>query len=176
MMVTRVFRHWRGYNCSRWVAATVKRKQGAVWSVASIGAVLVEHIWLGGAAAICGFDIAGKTKTLISVPKIPEELPLWKHDGSSTGQWHLAETVKCSWNLWLIFPDPHGRKPNILVLCAAMMPKTHKVFPTILVLCAAMIPKTRGAFVAFCVCHICTKHCGAVLLLKISDRFNLKIE
>lgn len=166
MMVTRVFRHWRGYNCSRWVAATVKRKQGAVWSVASIGAVLVEHIWLGGAAAICGFDIAGKTKTLISVPKIPEELPLWKHDGSSTGQWHLAETVKCSWNLWLIFPDPHGRKPNILV----------QSFSNHSCAVCTMIPKTRGAFVAFCVCHICTKHCGAVLLLKISDRFNLKIE
>merc|ERR1712012_1456604 len=60
------------------------------------------YIWIDGS----GEGLRSKTKTLDSVPKSVEELPIWNYDGSST----YLHPVK-------MYPDPFRGGDNIMVMC-----------------------------------------------------------
>ena len=81
--------------------------------------IQVEYIWIGGS----GIDVRSKTKTITGPLNSIDDLPEWNYDGSSTNQaaGHDSE-------VWLkpvkMVPDPFRRKPNVLVLCETLDPKT----------------------------------------------------
>ena len=74
--------------------------------------VQAMYIWIDGS----GEGIRCKTKTLEFEPMVPEDLPIWNFDGSSTGQAAGANS-----DVYLhpvaIFKDPFRRGKNKLVLC-----------------------------------------------------------
>lgn len=81
------------------------------------GSCQAEYIWIGGSGA----DIRTKTKTLTTVPKSVDQLPLWNFDGSSTGQAPGSDS-----EVYLkpvaMYPDPFRGVPNVLVLCECYTP------------------------------------------------------
>lgn len=74
--------------------------------------IQVMYIWIDGT----GESLRCKTRTVDSVPKTAEELPIWNFDGSSTGQ---AEGSNSDVYLHpkTLFNDPFRRGNNKLVLC-----------------------------------------------------------
>lgn len=74
--------------------------------------VQAMYIWVDGT----GEGIRCKTKTLDAEPMVPEDLPIWNFDGSSTGQASGANS-----DVYLhpvaLFKDPFRRGKNKLVLC-----------------------------------------------------------
>lgn len=82
------------------------------------GKVACEYVWIGGT----GQDLRSKTRTVDSVPKKPEDLPIWNFDGSSTGQAPGTDS-----EVFLvpraIYKDPF-RQPgdNFLIMCDCYEP------------------------------------------------------
>jgi len=74
--------------------------------------IQVEYVWIDGT----GEYLRCKTRTVDSVPKTAEELPIWNFDGSSTGQ---AEGSNSDVYLHpvALFNDPFRRGDNKLVMC-----------------------------------------------------------
>lgn len=70
------------------------------------------YVWIDGT----GEFVRCKTRTLNSIPKSPEELPIWNYDGSSTYQ---AEGSNSDVYLYpvAIYKDPFLQGNNKLVLC-----------------------------------------------------------
>jgi len=74
--------------------------------------IQVEYVWIDGT----GEYLRCKTRTVDSVPKTAEELPIWNFDGSSTAQ---AEGSNSDVYLYpvALFNDPFRRGNNKLVMC-----------------------------------------------------------
>lgn len=72
--------------------------------------VIAEYVWIDS-----GLSIRSKSKTLASLPKSVDELPIWNFDGSSTGQ-----APGCDSDILLkpaaIYKDPTRGGDNIIVL------------------------------------------------------------
>ena len=62
-----------------------------------------------------------KTKTLSSIPKTPEDCPLWNFDGSSTKQAEGKDS-EITLRPVKIVADPFRRGPHVLVLCECECP------------------------------------------------------
>ena len=81
--------------------------------------IQAEYIWIGGS----GIDIRSKTKTITGPLNSIDDLPEWNYDGSSTNQASGNDS-----EVWLkpvkMVPDPFRLKPNVLVLCETIDPKT----------------------------------------------------
>src|SRR3954468_5222707 len=79
----------------------------------------LEYIWLDGYTPTP--NLRGKTqiKEFDSFP-IPEQLPLWGFDGSSTLQAE-GHSSDCVLKPVAVFPDG-GRTNGVLVMCEVMMP------------------------------------------------------
>lgn len=74
--------------------------------------IQLMYVWIDGT----GEGMRAKTRTETKEPKLPEELPIWNFDGSSTYQ---AEGTNSDVYLMpaAIYPDPFRGGKNKLVLC-----------------------------------------------------------
>ena len=76
------------------------------------GKVQAMYVWIDGTDE----HLRCKTKTLDFEPQVPDDLPVWNYDGSSTGQasGHNSDTYL---HPVALFRDPFRRGKNKLVLC-----------------------------------------------------------
>jgi len=76
------------------------------------GSIHATYVWIDGTKK----HLRCKTRIIASVPKTPEELPIWTYDGASTFQDHNTYS-----DIYLhpvaIYKDPFLCGNNILVLC-----------------------------------------------------------
>ena len=83
-----------------------------------VGKCLATYVWIDGTGA----NLRGKTRTLPSVPREPEELPTWNFDGSSTGQSEGKDS-----DVYIrpvsVFKDPFLPGDNVLVMCDTLNPQ-----------------------------------------------------
>ena len=88
---------------------------GYYYSLPQGDVVLATYVWIDGT----GQHLRGKTKTLSSYPKTPEDLPVWNFDGSSTGQASGHDS-----DVYIkpvaIYRDPFIPGNNCLVLCETL--------------------------------------------------------
>lgn len=78
--------------------------------------VCVEYIWIDAKN-----ELRLKTKVIDFVPEVPEDLPNWNFDGSSTNQ-AKGENTEIIIKPVALFNDPFKEKYNYLVLCETYNP------------------------------------------------------
>ena len=76
------------------------------------GRVMVQYVWIDGT----GQHLRCKTRTVDFEPTLPQDVPVWNYDGSSTGQ-ATGKNSDTYLHPVAMFKDPFRGGKNKIVLC-----------------------------------------------------------